>query len=88
MASAIVLIKVEDGVEGVLGGLEAMPEVREAYATHGMYEIFSLVHSETITDLQEYVSSTIDTMEGISTTMTLIIIDPEPEERAEAQDPG
>jgi DNA-binding Lrp family transcriptional regulator len=80
MASAFVLIKVEDGdVEEILKKLEEMPEVKEHYSVHGMYEIFSLIHSETITDLQEYVSSTIDKMKGVNTTLTLIVIDPESE---------
>jgi DNA-binding Lrp family transcriptional regulator len=81
MASAFVLIKVEDGdVEEIRKKLGEMPEIVEHYETHGMYEIFSLIHSETITDLQEHVSSTIDKINGVNTTLTLIIIDPEPED--------
>lgn len=85
MASAFVLIKVENGDVGEIRKLlDDMPEVKEHYETHGMYEIFSLIHSETIPDLQEYVSSTIDKIEGVSTTLTLIVIDPEPEESESA----
>jgi len=81
MASAFVLIKVEDGdVEEIRKNLEEMPEVKEHYSVHGMYEVLSLVGSETITDLQNHVSSTIDKINGVSTTLTLIIIDPEPED--------
>jgi DNA-binding Lrp family transcriptional regulator len=81
MASAFVLIKVEDGdVEEIRKNLEEMPEVEEHYSVLGMYEVLSLVKSETITDLQNHVSSTIDKIRGISTTLTLIIIDPEPED--------
>ena len=81
MASAFVLIKVEDGdVEEIRKNLEEMPEVKEHYSVLGMYEVLSLVKSETITDLQEHVSSTIDKIGGVSTTLTLIIIDPEPED--------
>jgi DNA-binding Lrp family transcriptional regulator len=81
MASAFVLIKVEDGdVEEIRKSLEEMPEVKEHYSVLGMYEVLSLVKSETITDLQEYVSSTIDKIGGVSTTLTLIVIDPEPED--------
>lgn len=80
MASAFVLIKVEDAaVEEVQNSLESMPEVVEAYAVHGMYEVFSRVHTDEIPDLQEFVSSTIDKLEKVDTTLTLIIIDPEPE---------
>jgi DNA-binding Lrp family transcriptional regulator len=76
-----VLIKVEDGdVEEIRKSLEEMPEVKEHYSVLGMYEVLSLVKSETITDLQEYVSSTIDKIGGVSTTLTLIVIDPEPED--------
>ena len=81
MASAFVLIKVEDGdVEEIRKNLEEMPEVKEHYSVLGMYEVLSLVKSETITDLQNHVSSTIDKIGGVSTTLTLIIIDPEPED--------
>jgi DNA-binding Lrp family transcriptional regulator len=76
------LIKVEDNaVEEVQNSLESMPEVVEAYAVHGMYEIFSKVHTDEMPDLQEFVSSTIDKLDKVDTTLTLIIIDPEPEEQ-------
>jgi DNA-binding Lrp family transcriptional regulator len=81
MASAFVLIKVDDdAVEEVKNSLEAMPEVVEAYAVAGMYEIFSRVHTDEMTELQEFVSSTIDKLDKVDKTLTLIIIDPEPEE--------
>ena len=80
MASAFVLIKVVDNaVEEITASLESMPEVVEAYAVHGMYEVFSKVHTDEMPDLQEFVSSTIDKLEKVDTTLTLIIIDPEPE---------
>jgi DNA-binding Lrp family transcriptional regulator len=76
------LIKVEDNaVEEVQNSLESMPEVVEAYAVHGMYEIFSKIHTDEMPDLQEFVSSTIDKLDKVDTTLTLIIIDPEPEEQ-------
>jgi DNA-binding Lrp family transcriptional regulator len=76
------LIKVEDNaVEEVQNSLESMPEVVEAYAVHGMYEIFSKVHTDEMPDLQEFVSSTINKLDKVDTTLTLIIIDPEPEEQ-------
>ncbi len=81
MASAFVLIKVDDdAVEDVQNSLEAMPEVVEAYAVAGMYDVFSRVHTDEILGLQEFVSSTIDKLDRVDTTLTLIIIDPEPED--------
>ena len=81
MASAFILIKVEDNaVEEVQNSLEALPEVKEAYAVAGMYDIFSKVHTNEMTELQEFVSSMIDKLDKVDTTLTLIIIDPEPEE--------
>jgi DNA-binding Lrp family transcriptional regulator len=75
------LIKVDDdAVEEVQNSLEAMPEVVEAYAVAGMYDVFSRVHTDEIPGLQEFVSSTIDKLDKVDTTLTLIIIDPEPEE--------
>ena len=75
------MIKVDDdAVEEVINSLEAMPEVVEAYAVAGMYEIFSRVHTDEMTELQEFVSSTIDKLDKVDTTLILIIIDPEPEE--------
>jgi len=81
MASAFVLIKVENGdVETTRESLEAMPEVVEAYAVAGMYDVFSRVHTDEMPGLQEFVSSTIDKLDRVDTTLTLIIIDPEPGE--------
>ena len=75
------MIKVDDdAVEEVINSLEAMPEVVEAYAVAGMYEIFSRVHTDEMPGLQEFVSSTIDKLDRVDKTLTLIIIDPEPEE--------
>jgi DNA-binding Lrp family transcriptional regulator len=72
------LVKVEDGsVKEVKSSLEALPEVVEAYAVLGMYEIFARIHTDEMPGLQEFVSSKVDQMEGVGTTLTLILIDPE-----------
>jgi DNA-binding Lrp family transcriptional regulator len=72
------LVKVEDGsMEEIKRGLEALPEVVEVYAVLGMYEVFVRIHTDEMPGLQEFVSSKVDQMEGVGTTLILILIDPE-----------
>jgi DNA-binding Lrp family transcriptional regulator len=70
----------DDAVEEVMDSLEAMPEVVEAYTVAGIYDVFSRVRSDEMPSLQEFVSFTIDKLDRVDTTLTLIIIDPEPGE--------
>ena len=84
MASAFILLKVENReVEEVHGEVDALPEVTEAYVINGVYEVFTVVHTDTMPAIEELVKEQIEHIEGISSTLTLIILEPEPEEAPE-----
>jgi len=81
MASAFVLLKVENReVEEVHAEVEAFPEVTEAYVINGVYEVFTVVHTETMPAIETLVQEQIEKIDGVSSTLTLIILEPEPEE--------
>jgi len=81
MASAFVLLKVENReVEEVHVEVEALPEVEEAYVIKGVYEVFTIVHTDTMPAIEALVQEQIEHIEGVSSTLTLIILEPEPEE--------
>ena len=84
MASAFVLLKVENReVEEVHGEVEALPEVTEAYVINGVYEIFTMVHTDSMPAIEALVQKQIEHIKGVSSTLTLIILEPEPEEAPE-----
>ena len=84
MASAFVLLKVENReVEEVHLEVDALPEVNEAYVINSVYEIFTIVHTDTMPAIEKLVKEQLEHIEGISSTLTLIILEPEPEEAPE-----
>ncbi len=81
MASAFVLLKVENReVVEVHGEVEALPEVTEAHVISGVYEVFTMVHTDTMPAIEALVKEQIERIKGVSSTLTLIILEPEPEE--------
>jgi DNA-binding Lrp family transcriptional regulator len=84
MASAFVLLKVENReVEEVHGEVDALHEVIEAYVINGVYEVFTMVHTDSMPAIEKLVKEQIEHIEGVSSTLTLIILEPEPEEAPE-----
>ena len=75
MANAFILIKVED-IEPVeiIEKLEAIPEFKEVYLIHGMYELLTRIETESMQNIQEHVDE-IEKMEGVGSSLTLIIIE-------------
>jgi DNA-binding Lrp family transcriptional regulator len=84
MAKAFVLLKVENReIDEVHGDAEALSEVTEAYVINGVYEVFTMVHTETMPAIEALVQEQIEKIAGVSSTLTLIILEPEPEETPE-----
>ena len=84
MASAFVIIKVENREVGeVYGEVEVIPEVTEAHVISGVYEIFTMVHTETMPAIEKLVQEQIERIEGVISTLILIILEPEPLEGPE-----
>ena len=84
MASAFVLLKVENSeVEEVHAEVEALPEVTEAYVINGVYEVFTMVHTDSMPAIEALVQGQFEKIEGVISTLTLIILETEPEETPE-----
>ena len=84
MATAFVLLKVENReVEEVHVEVDALPEVTEAHVINGVYEIFTMGRTETMPAIEFLVKEQIEHIGGVSSTLTLIILEPEPEEAPE-----
>ncbi|UCH58022.1 MAG: Lrp/AsnC ligand binding domain-containing protein [Candidatus Bathyarchaeota archaeon] len=75
MATAFVLINVEIGAEEeVLRDLEPIPEVKEAYLVYGVYDIITLVETETMQELKDAVSLKIRRLDKVHSTLTMIVV--------------
>jgi DNA-binding Lrp family transcriptional regulator len=76
MALAYILINSELGKEDeLIEKLRALHEVREAYATYGVYDIIAKVEAENQQVLKDAVFTRIRKMDEIRTTLTMIVID-------------
>jgi DNA-binding Lrp family transcriptional regulator len=64
----------------VLENLRKLPEVEQAYNTHGMYDIVVKLRSENNDDLRESVVR-IRRIDGISSTFSMIILEEAEEEK-------
>ncbi len=81
MASAFVLLKVENReAREVHGEVEALAEVTQAYVINGVYEVFTMVHTDSLPALEALVQKQIESINGVSSTLTLIVLESEPEE--------
>lgn len=75
MSVAFVLINTETGLEeDVLEKLKKIKNVREASIVYGVYDIVVKVEARDLEELREIVSSRIRRVEGVKSTVTLIVI--------------
>jgi len=73
-AYAFVLLSVEIGLEEkMMDALKAIPEVKEAYLVHGVYDIIARVESDTMSNLKEAISMKIRKIEKVRSTLTMIV---------------
>jgi DNA-binding Lrp family transcriptional regulator len=76
MPTAYVLINYEIGSErDILDNLKAVPGVIEASEVNGVYDIVLKITSDTLDSLKETITQDIRTIDIISSTMTLIVIE-------------
>lgn len=75
MSVALVLINTETGVEEtVLEKLKKMKNVKEAFIVYGVYDIIVKVEAKDLEELRDIVSTRIRRVEGVRSTVTLIVI--------------
>ena len=76
MTEAYVLIASEMGFESeMLEELKAIPEVKEAHHVYGVYDIILRIDAENMEQLKETVSSEIERIDKVQSTLTMIIYD-------------
>lgn len=70
---AIVLINMKPDVEGISDKLSEMPEVSEHHGLYGIYDLIIFVESESMSDLKDVINTKIRRLEGINSTLTMIV---------------
>jgi DNA-binding Lrp family transcriptional regulator len=76
MPQAFVLINVESGAEEeVVGELEKIEGVEEAYYSYGVYDIITKIAAESMEKLKEMVTRKIRTLTKVRSTLTLIMME-------------
>jgi DNA-binding Lrp family transcriptional regulator len=76
MPMAFVLINTEIGSESeVLGALEKIDAVVEAYMVYGVYDVVAKVQANTMDKLKEIVTWHVRRLDKVRSTLTMIVIE-------------
>jgi DNA-binding Lrp family transcriptional regulator len=76
MATAYVLINSEMGLMNKVNEtLKVIPEVKASYLVYGVHDIVAKIESDTTETLKEAVFTKIRQIDGVKTTLTMIVID-------------
>lgn len=75
MHSAFVLMNAELGKETqIVNELEKIPNVKEVYPVYGVYDVMMVIESDSMETLRETITSKIRKLDGIKSTLTMIIV--------------
>jgi DNA-binding Lrp family transcriptional regulator len=75
VTSAFLLVNIEFSIgDEIMTKLRNMPEVVNVYRVQGMYDIIAKVGLDSEEDLKELVSERIRKIEGITGTVTIMIV--------------
>jgi len=75
MAKAYVLLSTELGLEtDVMKSLKMIDEVKEARTVYGVYDIIARITTGTMADLKDIISWKIRRLDGVRSTLTMIVI--------------
>jgi DNA-binding Lrp family transcriptional regulator len=76
LPTAFVLINAEIGAEHeLLQELKKIPNVKEAHAVYGVYDIVAKVEAESMDKLKELVTWKIRRLEKVRSTLTMIVME-------------
>jgi DNA-binding Lrp family transcriptional regulator len=76
MPLAFVLINTEIGSESeVLGSLQKIDAVEEAYMVYGVYDVVAKVRADTMDKLKEIVTWHVRRLDKVRSTLTMIVIE-------------
>jgi len=72
---AYVLINTDMGSDSIVGDeLKKIEEVKEVYGVYGVYDIVIKLEAENLDELKEFISTKIRGMEGVKSTLTMIVM--------------
>ena len=75
MHSAFVLMNAELGKETqIVNELEKIPNVKEVYPVYGVYDVMMVIESDSMETLRETITSKVRKLDGIKSTLTMIIV--------------
>jgi DNA-binding Lrp family transcriptional regulator len=76
MPRAFVLLNAELGYERQLvDHIKKLPGVNKVYTVYGVYDIILKVEADSMENLKEFISSKIRRMNGIKSSLTVLIVD-------------
>ncbi len=83
MPQALIAINVDVGMEDkVFEELLKMPETREVFMVYGIYDIIAVVEVEDIDMLRHTVTGRIRKIEGVKSTLTMVVVKKETKKEA------
>ena len=75
MHSAFILMNAELGKENqIVGEIKKIPNVKEVYPVYGVYDVLMVLESDSMDLLRETITSKIRKIDGIKSTLTMIIV--------------
>ncbi|MDE1726477.1 MAG: Lrp/AsnC ligand binding domain-containing protein [Thaumarchaeota archaeon] len=75
MHSAFVLMNAELGKENtIVTEIKKIPNVKEIYPVYGVYDVLMIIESDSMEVLRETITSKIRKLDGIKSTLTMIIV--------------
>ncbi len=75
MHSAFVLMNAELGKEGqIVNEIKKIQSVKEVYPVYGVYDVLMIIESDSMESLRETITSKVRKLEGIKSTLTMIIV--------------
>jgi DNA-binding Lrp family transcriptional regulator len=76
MPVAFVFINAETGAEDeIMKELRRIPEIKEAYAVYGVYDIVAKVEAEAMDKLRETIARKVRKVDGIRSTLTMVAME-------------
>ena len=72
-AYVLLTVEIESGKE-VLNALDEIPDVKEAYQLHGVYDFIIYIEAETLQELKDLINDRIRDIRKIRSTLSLICI--------------
>ena len=75
MHSAVVLMNAELGKElDIVKEIKKIPHVKEVYPVYGVYDVLMVIESDSMESLRETITSQVRKLDGIKSTLTMIIV--------------